>query len=218
MRSYFSRAIYSNDVPRLIQAARGSTLLFLCALAMTLSGCSASAAGGNPAATMTAGARVTQVIQPLVVALTVSQRGTLAARNVQLNIAVTITNNTSTVVAITDVGCPYPTIVTELRDPAGSALWHNYAPYVSCPYFATLPHDTWTILAGASVSEPLTADLYVPSMSSQWIGSAGPYVLRAGVTYTLVASVLQWHQGPLADIGKPGQGRNVSGQATIVFD
>src|SRR5215469_3957594 len=104
MRGYFSRALSSNDVPRLTQAVGGSTLLFLCALAVTLSGCSASAAGGNPQASRTAGARVTPVIQPLVIALTVSQRGTLAARNVQLDIAVTITNNTPAAVAITDVG------------------------------------------------------------------------------------------------------------------
>jgi hypothetical protein len=159
------------------------------------------------------------VIQPLVVAVTVSQRGTLAASDVQLAIAVTITNHTSAAVAITDVGCPYPTIVTELRDPVGTTLWHNYAPDGNCVYFATLPRDIWTIPAGASVSQPLTADLYLPSISSWWIESAGPYVLRAGVTYTLVASVLQWHQGTLSDIGEPGimNGRNVSGQATIVL-
>jgi len=197
----------------------GCTLFALCALAVTLGGCSAGAAGGHARTTMTAGVRVTPGTQPLVIALTVSERGTLAARDVQLDIAVTITNNTPAALAITDVGCPYPTIVAELRDPSGAALWHNYAPYVSCPYFATLPHDTWTVPAGASMSRPLTADLDAPSISSQWIGSASADFLRVGTTYTLVATVLQWHQGALADVGKLAimQGRNVSGEAPVVL-
>jgi hypothetical protein len=195
------------------------TLSLLLALAGMLSGCSATAASAPAAAraTKTAGAQATQIAQPVSVAVAVSQHGTLAARNVQLALTVTITNRTSQSIAITNLGCPSPTMVIELHDAAGTKLWQNYANYVSCPL--NVMRDVWTIAAGTSVSQPVKVDLFVPSIFSRWVGTGSPEALHAGVPYTVVAEVLLWHQGTISDIDRTGvpQGRNVAGQATIVF-
>jgi hypothetical protein len=194
------------------------TLSLLFALAGMLSGCDATAASApaDARAAKAAGAQTTQTAQPVSVAVAVSQHGTLAARTVQLALTVTITNRTSQPIAITNTGCPSPTVVIELHDAAGATLWQNYARYVSCPFIQT--RDIWTIAAGASVRQAYTADLFVPSLASRPVG-VGPEALRAGVPYTVVAEILLWHQGALADIDRQGvpQGRNVAGQATIVF-
>jgi len=141
MRNHFRRAIWSREERVPARFLRQVVLLLLCALAVLLVGCDASDTAGHARATATAAARATEAAQPLVVAVAVTQRGTLAADDVQLDLAVTITNHTSALVAITDMGCPYPTLIAELRNTANTPLWQNYSRLVDCPYVATLPHD-----------------------------------------------------------------------------
>jgi hypothetical protein len=221
MPSKLSRAIGGTSSRRSVQAMSILALCLLLLPAGMLSGCGGTAVSvaADAHATLPAGTQATQTVQPVSVAVAVTQRGTLAARNLQLALTVTITNRTSQSIAITNLGCPSPTLVIELHDAAGTKLWQNYALYINCPLFATLPRDVWAIAAGASLSQTVTMDLFVPSTSSRWVGSATPDALRAGVPYTVVAEVLLWHQGNLSDIDRSGvpQGRNVTGQATIVF-
>ena len=47
----------------------------------------------------------------------------------------------------------------------------------------------------------------------------GPPMLAAGATYTVKATLLQWHVGGVDDLSKPGviQGQDVIGESTIVL-
>lgn len=191
--------------------------LLTLALLAALAGCTPLGSSTRPRTAPTA--TPTSPPPQVTVAVTAVPHGSIAAQNADLLATVTITNHTNAPVFITSIGCPHPTLQLELHDASGAMLWHNEDTYINCPIPATHPSDSWIVAANASLVRQLTATFFTPRPSLRWIPPASPASLSAGTPYTVVATVRQWHQGKLSDIGNPAvpQGKDVSGEVQIAF-
>lgn len=186
-------------------------------LVVALTGCTSLGSSTRPRSVPTA--TPTPLPRLVTVAVAAVPHGSIADKNAEFLATVTITNHTNAPIYITSIGCPHPTLQLELRDASGATLWHNEDAYVNCPIFATKQSDMWIVAASASLVRQLTATFFTSLPSSRWIPPASLGSLRAGISYTFVATVRQWHQGELGDIGNPAvpQGKDVSGEVQITF-
>lgn len=186
-------------------------------LLVALTGCTPLGSSTRPRTAPTA--TTTPPPPQATVTVTAVEQGSIAAKNAELLATATITNHTDAPIFITSIDCPHPTLQLELRDASGATLWHNEDAYMTCPLPAAYPSDTWIVAANASLDRQMTATFFTSLPSSRWISPASPASLRAGDPYTVVATVRQWHQGKLSDIGNPAvpQGTNVTGEVLITF-
>jgi hypothetical protein len=177
---------------------------------------------GAPKATATVAPTATPTPPPAVtVAVTVEQQGTVAARNVHLLATVAVTNHTDSAINITIPSCvsPIPPILIEVVDTTGKTIWEtNIFLGASCPYIP--PRDLFLLPAGATHRWSIPNDLSHNSVEFQYVNPPpGPPPLVANASYTVRATLLQWHQGSVADIGNPNvpQGGDVVGEAVVVL-
>lgn len=190
-------------------------------MSAVLVACGTTNSGGArrsaPAASSTP-ASMSQQPQLVTVAVTVAQQGTVVQQNVKLLATVTITNHANVLVGITDPTCnsPYPPVLIEVDDSAGRPVWQTHLWDGSCPLVP--PRDLLSLLPGASQIWTITNDLSRASVEVG-ISPPGPPMLAPGATYTVKATLLQWHEGSVDDLGKSGviQGQDVIGETTIVL-
>ncbi len=195
----------------------GLLCLLLCLGGLLLAGCASAATG-------TTAARVTPTASPTVrpeesvtVMVTVEQQGSVAAHNVHLLVTILVTNHTTRDIIISIPFCnsPNPPVIIEVVDTTGKTIWETNLWNGMCPLMK--PRDAVRLAPNATQRWVITNDL---SHGSVQYGNAppGPPPLVANETFTVRATLLQWHQGSVEDIGNPSvpQGQDVVGGATIV--
>jgi hypothetical protein len=172
------------------------TLLCLIACMMTtFAGCG-GAANSVPAqaATSTANApasmsaKATQAAQPVVLTLGASSLGTIAQSNVRISAQVTVANHTAAAIHLGG-SCIHPPVVLTVTNAAtGFSYQTNEGLY--CPGAEVFDWQP-AVPAGGTHAWSVSLDLARAPNAVQ--------TLRAG-TYVVLAQVLFWHQGTLAEL------------------
>ena len=196
----------------------------LASISSALAGCALSLPGasstGNGQATATSAPSATPTPPPAVtVAVTVEQQGMVAAQNVQLLVTVAVTNHTNGAMGISFPYCnsPDPPILIDVLNGKGTTIWQTHLFEGPCPPLIH-PIDVAQLAPGQTHRWTIANDL---SHGSVQYGNPppGPPPLVANASYTVRATLLQWHQGSVEDIGNPNvvQGQDVVGEAVVVL-
>jgi hypothetical protein len=191
-----------------------SSVLVDCALSTSGpsgTGATATTAPTAPTATPTPPPAVTVVV-------TVEQQGTVAAQDLHLVVTVAVTNHTNSAIRISIPFCnsPVPPVIIEVVNAESKTIWQTHLFGGSCPFIS--PRDAASLAPGETHRWTIENDL---SHGSVEYGDppSGPPPLVANASYTVRATVLQWHQGSVEDIGNPNvlQGQDVVGEAVVVL-
>lgn len=143
---------------------------------------------------------------PVVVTLISEQHGTLAAQNVKLTVAVTVTNHATQPIGIAAEGmyCHFPPFSFYLLDRAGHQVSQPNNGGSCPPPLANDVRDLTTIGAGQAQSWQVIFDLTVE------------YGLQPG-PYTIEVQNIIWHEGPISNTGvMRGLHGVASGQLPII--
>ena len=196
----------------------------LVALSCALASCALSTPGasvtGAPRATVTVAPTATPTSPPAVtVAVTVEQQGTVASHDVHLLAMVAVTNHTNGAIGISFPYCnsPDPPILIDVLNGEGTTVWQTHLFEGPCPPLIH-PIDVAQLALGQTRRWTIANDL---SHGSVQYGNPppGPPPLVADASYTVRATLLQWHQRSVEDIGNPNvlQGQDVVGEAVVVL-
>ena len=195
----------------------------LVAIVSALVGCAPATSGasrtGAHKATATTAPTATPTPPPEVtVAVMVEQQGMVAAQDVHLLVTVAATNRTNSAIGISIPFCnsPVPPVIIEVVNAESMKIWQTHLFGGSCPFIS--PRDAVSLAPGETHRWTIENDL---SHGSVEYGDppSGPPPLVANASYTVRATLLQWHQGSVEDIGNPNvlQGQDVVGEAVVVL-
>lgn len=185
------------SVPRQLPFLAGCSLILICALSV-LAACGASTLSG-PAAHATATARAqtaattaaqaTHAAEPVLLAIQVTQQGTLAQNNAHLLVTLTVTNQTDQTIHLTVPRCLHSALAFEVHNAKSQTLWASYVYPGSCPSFVR-PFDERVVSAGNEYTTTINGDLAL-------VTKLGVPKLQAGIPYTILGKLWIWHQGTL---------------------
>ncbi len=148
------------------------------------------------------------VRQPVVMAISARQSGSVEAKDLTLEVKVAITNNTSATISIVGSVCFWRVpLLLYLYDPAGTSVWNSIRALTGCPLEPFL--DVLAIQSGGT-SVWSESDVIFDGI---------PRDVQANVPYTLSAHLGFWHQGDISQVDKPGvpQGDDVYAHMSITF-
>ncbi len=173
--------------------ARVAMLTLTIVLALALAGCSTTRASATLIPSTTP--------EPVAVALTLAQQGTVEKHTLKLLATIAVTNRQSETIAILQVPT-YPPIRIDVSSIYGTKLFTNNISDTS--YFDEL-RDAATVAPGGTQTWTQTLD----------VSHTGGFL--TGVTFVAIASV-DWHIGPVDSAGEPtGPHDTATGQAQITL-
>lgn len=191
---------------QLVLVARAACCLLLLVILGTLAACGSSPLSGpamHATATAqantdaTAATQATRIAQPVLLVAQVAQEGTLAARNAQLVVTFTVTNQTTQPIHLARDPCHDPSRVFEFEvDQGQQMLWASWVSN-QCTKPAYPAYDVLAVAAGATYTTTITGNL-------EHVTELDAPLLQAGTPYTIICSLVLWHQGTMDQLAQPG--------------